>query len=55
VGVREKVCECKVRRVVSMRFLRDAYVMLRAGDTTEDIEAALFTGGTRDELTKVRG
>ncbi len=52
--LRAKVRESKVRRVVSMRFLRDAYVMLQAGDSIEDIEAALFSGWTRDELNKVR-
>jgi MoxR-like ATPase len=52
--LRQKVRESKVRRVVSMRFLRDAYVMLQAGDTIEDIDEALFAGWTRDELNKVR-
>ena len=37
-----------------MRFLRDAYVMVQAGDTIEDIEETLFAGWTRDELNKVR-
>ncbi len=54
MSLRQKVRESKVRRVVSMRFLHDAYVMLRAGDTIEDIEAALFAGWTRDELSKVQ-
>jgi cobaltochelatase CobS len=54
LGLRQKVRESRVRRVVSMRFLRDAYVMLQAGDTIEDIDEALFAGWTRDELNKVR-
>ena len=40
--------------MVSMRFMRDAYVMLQAGDIIDDIEAALFSGWGRDELNKVR-
>jgi MoxR-like ATPase len=52
---REKVRDSKVRRVVSMRFLRDAYAMLQAGDTVEEIDQALFAGWTRDELNKVQG
>ncbi len=54
LNLRAKVRESRVRRVVSMRFLRDAYVMLQAGDSIEDIEAALFSGWTRDELNKVQ-
>jgi cobaltochelatase CobS len=54
LGVRQKVRESKIRRVVSMRFLRDSYVMLQSGDTIEEIEEALFAGWTRDELNKVR-
>jgi cobaltochelatase CobS len=55
LGIRAKVRANKVRRLVSMRFLRDAYVMLQAGDTIEEINEALFSGWSRDELTKVKG
>jgi cobaltochelatase CobS len=54
LSLRARVREAKVRRVVSMRFLRDAYVMLQAGDTIEEIDEALFAGWTRDELNKVQ-
>jgi cobaltochelatase CobS len=52
--IRAKVRECKIRRLVSMRFLRDAYVMAQAGDSREEIEEALFAGWTRDEMNKVK-
>jgi cobaltochelatase CobS len=54
LSLRARVRECKIRRVVSMRFLRDAFVMLQAGDTLAEIEEALFAGWTRDELNKVK-
>jgi cobaltochelatase CobS len=54
LSLRTKVRECKIRRVVSMRFLRDAYVMLQVGDSLDEIEEALFAGWTRDELNKVQ-
>ena len=54
LSLRARVRESKIRRVVSMRFMRDAYVMVQAGDTIDDIEETLFAGWTRDELNKVK-
>lgn len=52
---RERIRQCKLRRVVSTRFLRDAYLMTQAGDTDADIDGALFSGWGPDEVAKVRG
>jgi hypothetical protein len=52
-GYRRKANDARLRRLVSMRFLRDAYIMLQAGDSFQDIEAALFAGWGQDEKAKV--
>lgn len=52
---RARVRENKIRRVVSTRFMIDAYVMLESGFSMSDIEEALFSGWSRDEIQKVRG
>lgn len=44
-----------LRRVVSMRFLADAYKMKQAGFTDKDIDQALFCGWSKDELAKMKG
>jgi cobaltochelatase CobS len=54
-GYRQAVQRNRMRRVVSSRFLRDAYVMKRAGDTDTEIDAALFAGWSADEVRKVTG
>ena len=54
-GFRRRVRECKIRRIVSTRFLQDAYIMKRAGFTDEEIDQALFSGYSSEELAKVRG
>jgi MoxR-like ATPase len=53
-GYRERARSARLRRVVSMRFLRDAHVMKQAGFTDADIDEALFAGWSRDEIAKVR-
>lgn len=45
----------KVRRVISTRFLKDAYAAKAAGLTDRDIDTALFSGWSTDEVTKVKG
>jgi cobaltochelatase CobS len=52
-GYREAIRANRLRRVVSTRFLRDAFVMTRAGDSDADIDAALFAGWSADEVRKV--
>jgi MoxR-like ATPase len=52
-GYREAIRANRLRRVVSTRFLRDAFVMRQAGDTDADIDAALFAGWSADEVRKV--
>jgi MoxR-like ATPase len=54
-GYREAIRANRLRRVVSTRFLRDAFVMKQAGDTDADIDAALFAGWSADEVHKVKG
>ncbi len=44
-----------VRRIISTRFLRDACLMVDAGDKIEEIEKALFAGWSVDEIRKVKG
>lgn len=52
-GVREKVMLHGMRRVVSTRFMKDAYEMLQNGFTETDIFAALTFGWSKDEQAKV--
>jgi hypothetical protein len=52
-GYREAIRANRLRRVVSTRFLRDAFVMTQAGDTDADVDTALFAGWSGDEVRKV--
>ncbi len=52
-GYRHAVQRNRMRRVVSSRFLRDAFVMKHAGDTDAEIDAALFAGWSADEVRKM--
>jgi MoxR-like ATPase len=52
-GYRDAIRANRLRRIVSTRFLRDAFVMKRAGDTDAEIDAALFAGWSPDEVRKV--
>ena len=52
---RQAVRDNRLRRLVSTRFLRDAYVMKQSGDTDAEIDAALFTGWSADEVRKMWG
>lgn len=53
-GYREKIRVNRLRRIVSTRFLRDAFVMTQAGDSDGEIDSALFAGWSADEVRKVR-
>lgn len=53
-GYRTKARAAKLRRIISMRFLRDAYDMKRAGDSDAEIDGALFAGWSKDEIAKVK-
>jgi energy-coupling factor transporter ATP-binding protein EcfA2 len=52
--IRERVMAHKMRRVVSTRFMKDAYEMSLAGDTWEDCFNALTFGWSTDEIAKVK-
>jgi cobaltochelatase CobS len=52
-GIREKVQECGLRRVVSSRFVRKAAIMRAAGWSEEKILDKLTSGWTQDEKSKV--
>ncbi len=43
-----------IRRVISSRFMKDAYISLLCGLTDEEIDEALFGGWRPDELEKVK-
>jgi len=51
---RHKARAASLRRVVSMRFVRDAYLMKQAGFSHARIDKALFMGWTADEVAKVK-
>lgn len=52
---RHRTQVCGVRRIISTRFLRDAYVMKVAGDTDAEIDGALMGGWSKDEKAKMTG
>lgn len=53
-AVRRQVEEAGLRRLVSTRFLKDAYIMKREADwTKEDIMEVLFSGWTMEEKAKI--
>ena len=54
-GYRAAIRANRLRRIVSTRFLRDAYLMKQAGDSDAEIDAALFAGWSADEVRKVQG
>jgi MoxR-like ATPase len=54
VGYRKRARDARVRRIVSMRFIRDAFDMKQVGDTDQEIDDALFAGWTREEIAKVK-
>jgi len=54
-GYRAKIDANKVRRLVSMRFMKDACEMKAAGFRDEDIDAALFAGWSEHEIRLVKG
>ncbi len=55
-GYRANIRKCNgIRRIVSTRFLKDAYEMKEAGWTDERIDKALFAGWSKDEVAKAKG
>lgn len=53
-SIRERINLCKMRRVMSSRFIEDAFVMHReAGWTLETVKETFFEGWSRDEISKV--
>ncbi len=54
-GYRAKIDANKVRRLVSMRFMKDACEMKEAGFTDEDVDTALFAGWSEHEIRLVKG
>jgi hypothetical protein len=52
-GYRRAARAAKLRRVISSRFLRDAFTMKSAGWTHDQINEALFSGWSADEVAKV--
>jgi hypothetical protein len=54
VGYRQAVRSAGLRRVVSMRFVRDAYLMAQVGFSDAEIDTALFMGWSADEVAKVK-
>jgi cobaltochelatase CobS len=51
---RRRAAEARLRRIISTRFLRDAYFTKQAGDTDAEIDEALFGGWSNDEINKVK-
>lgn len=52
---RKNIENAKLRRVVSTRYLKDAYRMLKSGWSLERIDKALFGGWRPDEIQKAKG
>lgn len=52
---RENITRARLRRVVSSRFLQQAYIARTAGIPDSEIDEALFSGWKEDERTKARG
>src|SRR5262249_48729165 len=54
-GYRNKCRTNKLRRLVSMRFLRDAYEMKKVGDSDAEIDETLFAGWSEHEIALAKG
>jgi hypothetical protein len=55
VGYRERIQENRLNRLVSTRFMRDAFEMVSLwGWTLDQVDGQLFAGWRADEITKVR-
>lgn len=52
-GIRQKIAELKLRRVISTRTIQKSAALLKAGAKLKNIKARLLAGWTRDELAKV--
>lgn len=55
LGYRQKIRDSKLRRILSSRFIRDAYALYSNGEPVVDIERSLFAGWSKDEIYKVKG
>jgi len=53
LGYRQKARAAGLRRVVSMRFVRDAFLAKQVGLSDAEIDRALFMGWSADEVAKV--
>src|SRR5262249_15667772 len=51
---RERARSANLRRIISIRFNRGAYLVKQAGFTDDEIGGALFRGWAADEVAKVR-
>lgn len=52
-GVREKIEKHGLRRILSTRFLKEAYVMHSQGWDLEQIKTPYYVGWSKDEMSKV--
>ncbi len=52
---RSAMFEAKIRRIISTRFLKDAFDMVQLGDTIADVKRALFSTWRPEEQVKVLG
>jgi len=52
---RQQARLARVQRVISTRFLEDAWQMKQVGFTDADIDGALTSGWSKDEIRKVKG
>jgi hypothetical protein len=52
---RKAIFDGKLERIMSTRFFGDAYDMLTAGDSMQDITASFFSGWRKEEVIKVLG
>ncbi len=55
LGYRQKIRDSKLRRILSSRFIRDAYTLYSNGEPLAEIEQSLFAGWSKDEIYKVKG
>lgn len=53
-GVRDKASKARLRRVISTRFLEQAYIMSQAGWALSRIQKALFSGWSMEEKEAVK-
>ena len=52
---RTNCCNAKIRRIISSRFMKQAWLAKQQGISDEEIDEALFGGWRPDEIQKVKG